>query len=357
MGWTKRQRIEAVFNGEQPDRVPIYDLLVNDAAIEYYSGRKLDVENGFETVCEAASNALDMTRNIFGPMKPSDIKTDRGYEVHIERWTSWITKYPFSNEEEMVRFVKDDIDILNSWKSSEKSVAEFRERCAKTQRLLKDTVNIFVASDANINYAFNVIGIENFSYLMYDEPELVSDWLRAAMNYDLRRIETFADYSLSPVAIIYCDIAYKTGLVFSREYLAKQLYPHLREVTELLHSKGIKVMFHSDGNIMSILDDLAEIGVDALNPLEIAAGMDIRAIKERYGRKFIICGGIDVTHLLPLGTKDEVVEAVKDLIRLAGNDYGLCLGSSTELEDNVPLENVKAMIETVWEYGRYPLKV
>lgn len=356
MGWTKRQRIEAVFNGEQPDRVPIYDILFNDNAIEYYSGKKLTQENGYETVCEAVSACLDMTRDIFGPFLKGIRTDDRGYTRKYERWMTWIIGYPFADHDGMIRFIKDEIDRLKTWEPDSSYIDEFTQRTAYTQELIKETVNISVCPNMSVNKAIGEFGLEELCLLIYDEPELLDTWLKVSAIADLRRVDKLADYKKSPVCLIYADVAQKGGLIFSLEFLQKYLIPEVSDVCDLLHSKGIKVIFHSDGDITRLLPDLVKAGVDGLNPLEIAAGVDIRAIKEQYGRKFIICGGMDITKLMTFGTKDEVVQATKDLIKLAGSDYGLCLGSTTELGWDIPLENVRAMIETTWEYGKYPLK-
>jgi uroporphyrinogen-III decarboxylase len=256
----------------------------------------------------------------------------------------------------MIRFLRDDIDRLEAYDPSPEDVAAFHAGCDRTQRLIGETVDIFVCPNAPVNYAFNTIGMEPFCFLIHDEPELMGRWLRAAARADLARTDRFADPARSPVCLIYADVAQKGGPIFPPDFLRTHLMPHVRETCDLLHARGMKVVFHSDGDVMSLLPDLVAAGVDGLNPIEIAAGMDIRAIKERFGRKLVLCGGIDVTHLMPHGTPDQVVRATRDLISLAGGDHGLCLGSTTELGWDIPLENIRAMIETVWEYGRYPLR-
>jgi len=351
--WTKRERIEAIFNREKPDRIPVYDLMFNDAAIEYYSGKKLEYGNGYQVTCEAISNCLDMTRNVLGPQRIREEKDERGFVFHFERWTSWMIKRPFTNDEELINFIKDDIDQLSSLRFDSDYLSDYIKKVEYNQSLLKGTVNLYITPTTAVNYANYYIGMENLGVLIYDEPELLSEWFKAIRQSELRRIDAIADRRISPVDIIYADVAQKDRLSFSPEFLRRELIPDVRDLCDLFHSKGMKVIFHSDGNIMSILDDLNDAGVDGLNPLEIAAGMDIKEIKERFGRNFIICGGIDVSKLMPYGTKDEVITATKELINIAGKDYGLCLGSSTELGNDIPLENVRAMIETCWEYGKY----
>jgi uroporphyrinogen-III decarboxylase len=356
MSWSKRERIEAVFAGERPDRVPVYDILVNTAAVDHYAGEPLRAEGGFETVCKAVGACLDMTRDIFAPYEPGGGTDREGNVWHRDRWSHWIVSRPYDGDPDATAaYVRRDIERLRAVRWDESSRVRHQTEVRRTQSLIGDTVDIFICPNVAVNYAFNVIGMENFCFLLKDDPALTDEWLRTAAGCEQRRVDALADAAHSPVALIYGDVAQKGALTYSPEFLREYLIPDVAAVCDILHAKGMKVVYHSDGDIMSLLPDLAAAGVDGLNPLETAAGMDIRRIKKEFGRTFVLCGGIDVSALMPFGTPDQVREAVRDLIDAAGRDYGLCLGSTTELGDAIPLANVRAMIESAWELGRYPL--
>jgi len=106
-------------------------------------------------------------------------------------------------------------------------------------------------------------------------------------------------------------------------------------------------MFHSDGNLMEIVDDLVAVGVDILNPIETIAGMNVAEIRKKH-KNLVFAGGIDVSQLLPLGTPQEVAAETRKLLEVAGP--GVLVGSSTELHNDVPLDNFKAMAGTVRNY-------
>jgi len=80
-------------------------------------------------------------------------------------------------------------------------------------------------------------------------------------------------------------------------------------------------------------------------------------LKEVYGDKLCLIGNIDASQLLPYGTKDEVVNAVKKCIRDAGEDGGYMLSACTDITNSCKLENVLTMISTTKKYGEYPLKL
>ena len=150
-----------------------------------------------------------------------------------------------------------------------------------------------------------------------------------------------------PLAIIYSDVAYKNRTMFSHDtFCEMNFFENVEKICDAVHKKNMQVIFHSDGDIMSIMDDLMACGIDGLNPVEKAAGMDVYELRRLYP-KLIIAGALDVTHLLPFGTKAEVRAETRKMIEEVGRDGRLLIGSSTEVEDNVPLENYLAFWDEV----------
>ncbi len=98
--------------------------------------------------------------------------------------------------------------------------------------------------------------------------------------------------------------------------------------------------------MMDVIADLIAAGVDGLNPIEKAAGMDVFAVRKRWP-ELIIVGGLDVTHLLRSGTPEDVRRETRRIIGEVGAEGRLLIGSTTELEENVPLANYLAFHEAV----------
>jgi uroporphyrinogen-III decarboxylase len=113
-------------------------------------------------------------------------------------------------------------------------------------------------------------------------------------------------------------------------------------------------VFHSDGNLMPILDDLLTLGMNGLHPIQPAA-MNIKEVKAKYGQKVCILGNIDLDYTLTLGTPDEVDKEVKERIAAAGPGGGYVVTSANSLTDYCKTENVWAMAKAVKKYGKYPL--
>ena len=106
-----------------------------------------------------------------------------------------------------------------------------------------------------------------------------------------------------------------------------------------------------------LIDDFIEIGVDILNPIQTSAGKmsDLATLKKRFGKEIVFCGGIDTHRVLPYGEPQEVRQEVRRVIELLGQGGGYMVASVHTIMNDIPAENVLAMVDAVEEFGRYPL--
>ena len=115
---------------------------------------------------------------------------------------------------------------------------------------------------------------------------------------------------------------------------------------------GKPILFHSCGSVSSLIPDLLDVGIDALNPVQVAAAnMDTRRLKQEFGRDLTFWGAIDTQHVLPLGTPAEVREEVRHQIDDLGDGGGYVLCPVHNVQPEVPPENLVAMFEAALEYG------
>ncbi|NLI01395.1 MAG: hypothetical protein GX446_18105 [Chthonomonadales bacterium] len=351
---TKRERVMRAMRFEDVDRVPLYDIFQNDAIIEHYSGQRFAPGNGARLTGLAVGRVLDMTRMAGGPTEnPQRIDHGNGWVYQQERWTGWIVQRPFDDLEGCIRWVREDIARARAVVYTDEHRRGFhdhvRERlaCFAEGDPDGDPTVLIVESLPGLTYMYHQCGQELFSYLTVEEPELVAEWADALCEAELRRIACIADPELIPLALTADDIAYKNGPLFSPAWLRRNFMPHLKRVNDAWHERGALCVFHSDGNLFPVLDDLVATGIDGLNPLETVAGMHPKLVRERYPQ-LVLTGGIDVSQLLTFGTPDEVREVCRQAIRDTGG-RGYLMGSTTELHWDVKLENAIAMFETAWE--------
>lgn len=158
------------------------------------------------------------------------------------------------------------------------------------------------------------------------------------------------------VIILEGDLAHKTNTLMSPDQYRKFIKPFHREIVETAHRCGIPIIKHTDGNIWPILDDLFEAGFDGIHPIQ-PQSMDIQQAKERMRGKACVLGNIDCTYLLPFGSREEVIENVKDTLRKAARGGGYILSSSNSIHPGCKGENVIAMFEAAKRYGTYPISI
>lgn len=119
-----------------------------------------------------------------------------------------------------------------------------------------------------------------------------------------------------------------------------------------LQNKGAKAIKHCNGNLWSILDMLADTGIDTLHPLDPIAGMDIGLVKPKHGDRICVVGHIDCGELLIFGTPAQVKQAVIDGIDKASTGGGHIVTSSNSIHSSVKPENYRAMIEAIKKHGK-----
>ncbi len=351
---TKRERVLRAMRFQDVDRVPLYDILQNDAIIEHYSGMKFAPGNGARITGLAVGRALDMTRMADGPIEePKLIDQGNGWVYQQERWTGWIVHRPFDDVAGCAEWVKADIARARSTVYDEEHRRRFhahvRERlaCFAEGDPNGDPAVLIVESLPGLTHMYYQPGQELFSYLLVEDPGLVEEWAEALCEAELRRVACIADADLIPMVLTADDIAYKNTTLFSPAWLRRVFMPRLKRLNDAWHERGALCVFHSDGNLFPVLDDLMATGIDGLNPLETIAGMHPKLVRERYPT-LALTGGIDVSQLLTFGTPDEVREACRQAIHDTGG-RGYLMGSTTELHWDVKLENAIAMFETAWE--------
>jgi len=151
------------------------------------------------------------------------------------------------------------------------------------------------------------------------------------------------------------DIAHIDGPLIPPRNLREFFFPWLKQVGELAKSNGLPVIYHTDGDLTQIMDDIIDCHVDAIHPIEPKA-MDIAKVKERWGHKLALIGNIDLGYTLTLGSVEDVAKEVKEKIRKIAPDGGYAVGTSNTVTHYVKLDNYRAMINATKKFGKYPIK-
>jgi uroporphyrinogen decarboxylase len=220
-----------------------------------------------------------------------------------------------------------------------------------------DDFAVFGATCEPYEYLWRIIGSENALVWMASEPEKfqafvdhIGAWLLA-----LTRAEIRAARGRLAGMYIYGDVAYRRGMLFSPKRWRELFKPHVKALIDECHANNLMVVYHGCGCASAIFDDLAEIRLDAYNPLEAKADLDVVKLKERYQGKLAFVGNVDV-RVLERGNPEEIRREVLYKLQ-AAKGGGWVFQSDHSISSEVAPESYELAIKTLRENGNYPLNV
>jgi len=322
-----RERVMCALAGEQPDRVPFCEGSVDQKVARAIAGTDRDLSE------REISDLLDRDVVVAVVFPPYFAEQETGADGQ-----SYVTTGLIKSREDLDKMVFPDPEDPALYRDAERIFAERGDKAA--------------AAAVKLGAAPTLIsmGLEGFSYALVDDPGLVHEVLRRYVDWQLvvteRLIEIGFDFLWS-----FDDIAYKTGPFCSLPTFREFLLPALQRSAEAITTPWV---FHSDGNLMPVLDDLLTLGMDGLHPLE-PGPMDLGEVKAEYGGRLCLIGNVSVD-ALSAAEPEEIDAVVRDCIAAAGPGGGYMVSSSNSIPDYARPENVQALARAVQKYGRYPLE-
>ena len=194
-------------------------------------------------------------------------------------------------------------------------------------------------------------GTETLLVAMYEEPEWVRDIFETYLDMCIAHFDRIWDAGYRFDCISWPDdMGYKNTTFFSNEMYRELLKPVHKRAVDWAHNKGIYAHLHSCGNIMSRIPDLVDIGIDALNPLEVKAGMDPVALKKQYGNILTLHGGINA---VLWDDKEAILSEIDRIVPVLKENGGYIFSSDHSIPNTVSLDNFKAIINEVKKIGSY----
>jgi uroporphyrinogen decarboxylase len=345
------ERFMTTLHCEEPDRVPLGDWHVDQLPKENYMGKKLvTLQDQVDFWYTAGFDYITSSSGILEPVRAPEGMTTKGDAVHTEYGDKvsreWAQEHEgvITNLEQFEKYhwpSVDDFD-LSKWDFFDKNLPKGMKAVLLLGKIYT-TVWMYM-------------GAEVFFNALESNEELV-----AAMFEKIGKIqfETFLRVIEHPAVAAVLnpdDIAHNTGLLVNPSHLRKYLFPWYKKMGDVCRDKGLGFIFHSDGDCTEALDDLIDCGFHAFNPIQ-PNSMDIDEVKQKWGKKLCLIGNINLDSTLTLGTPQDVRAEVYERIRTIGPGGGYMVASSNSITDYVPLENMKALIDATFEFGRYPINL
>ena len=341
-----RERLFAVLDGGIPDRVPSFELLV-DEKVRGQLCPGLDLYDAQEAL------GFDMVLFGLGSSEEPIGWVDREKKTFRDKWgvlNRFTTEImPVAIGEPIVRTEED----LASYCPPDPANPALIEQVRRVVDRFKGRMAIGYLGEASFApQQYLRGGLENLLIDYAEGRDLPKRIREIAVDYYCELYRNVIGEGVE-VIVLGDDYAGKTGPFMSPEHFREYIYPGLRRVVETCKEAGAYVIKHADGDLWKILEMIVGTGVDAIGPLEPLPTMRLSRIKDAYP-ELTVMGNIDVD-LLSVGTVEEVRTRTKACIADAAPGGRFILSSGNSVTSTVRPELYQALIDVKNEYGTYPI--
>ena len=397
-----KERIFKTLNHEEPDRVPCSEGTIDNLAICKYHGTKYlfkGAARGLKTMYYLSLGNERRLTNILlkWGQKKSTLRmalkrnVDLFMKIGLDLAATVLALFPlrytknsyvdeFGRKMEFKKNPADGMEIgyymggaLKNFEDYEEFTNQYpldpdapiRENSYRVAKELevktKGKLYIMPTFVGVFEVSFESFGMENF-FRMLKHPsqikKVIDDKGKFAVEM-VKRILEWGENDPDILCLFFDDMAYKMGLFMNPKLYQKYVIPWYREISNIAHKGGMKVMVHSCGDIYKLLDDIVAAGIDAINPIEPTTAnpeYSIFNLKKKYGDKITLNGNVS-----PQDLSDKDPEFIRDytkrLLKEVAPGGGFILSSGHSINPAVKLENYLAMREIAKKYGTYPINV
>ena len=351
---TTRQRFLRMFAHQEADRIPISDSPWF-STIERWEREGMPVGMDYRDYF-----GLDKVASIQADNSPlyeaKTIEETDKYRIYTTHWGATLKQWKHATS--TPEFLDFTIKDAEAWKKAKERMTpegpridwEGLKRDWPTWKAEDQWIQAYFWFGFDVTHSW-AVGTETLLIALLEEPEWCVDMFNHYLDVDIALFERIlaAGYSFDSVHWP-DDMGYKNHQFFSLPMYRELLKPVQKRAVEWAHSHGMKAHLHSCGDVHPLIPDLIEIGIDALNPLEVKAGMNPVELKHLYGDKLVFHGGVNAV----LWDQPEAIrEEMKVVIPEMKKNGGYIFASDHSIPDAVSLEDFKGIIGLVKELGSY----
>ena len=381
---TSRERVLTALDHREPDRVPI-DLGGNQTGIHKGAYRKLIDRLGLDEeivimdlvqqLAQPSERVLERLHVDTRYVAAGGAKSFAGGVVRRERggrvWHDFTDEFgvtwsmpddePFYfdiSHSPLAGLSLDEIRAYPFPKGDDPTRFEgLRDRAL---RLRNETPYAVISGISGVVYeiCWYMRGLENLFIDMMTQPQVLEAIIDRTLGFWLDWFRLFLDEAADVVDVIMIgdDLAGQNGPLFAPRLYRQIIKPRQKRLVQYIRSRTkAKIWYHTCGSVLEYLPDLLDNGIDILNPVQISAkGMDPARLKAEFGDRLVFWGGgIDAQHVLPRASPREVREHVRRNLEAFKPGGGYVFNNVHNIQRDVPPENVLAMFDAAYEFGKY----
>jgi uroporphyrinogen decarboxylase len=331
------KNLENVLFCRERKHVPLIELHIDEGFKEKYFNRKIaGLDDEIRFSLDHCHDFILAAKGILKPAKTIGRDTEKDGLV-------------WADEEDGLIKTQDDFDNYDWMNPASEDYGIFHN----AGKIIPSGMKIIATGGKIFTATWMLMGFNNFCVSTIENYSLIKKVFSKVGQIQFEVFKKIIDFDTVGAFAAVDDIAYTEGLMISAEILRENLFPWYKKMGKICRKKGIPFIYHSDGRLWEIIDDLIDCGFNAIHPIEPKA-MSSEDIAGKYGSRLCLLGNIEMDTLIR-GKTDDIKDLVlQNLKTLAANGFYAC-GSSNTITTPMPVENVAAMVETVRSCGKYPI--
>ena len=345
------ERFLTTIKGGHSDRVPIAEALIDNRIKAAILGKPiLNLSDDVAFWEKAGYDFICLPSGILDPGQT--VSSDRPLGTRGEQYGDEDLHIQMQWADETVGQITRASDLeVYSWPSIEDLVPLTLTQVA---HYLPERMKVIVTTGKIFTATWQLMGFETFCTSIYDNFKLVERVFDLVIRLQMEAYKRICEIDTVGGFWFSDDIAYAEGMMVSPTILRKFVFPTYARMVDMAHNVGKIAIFHSDGQLWKVLDDIVSCGFDALHPIEPKA-MNIMEVRSKTEGRLSLIGNIDLDYPLTTGNPEDVRALVYERIKTLAPSGGYIVGSSNSIPDWVPVSNYVSMIQAVFDYGRYPI--
>ncbi len=354
---TSRERVIAALTHQKPDRPPLnyYGTPETDMMLLDH----LHLKSREDLLCHLGADLRYVSPKYVGPDR---FVGQTGYftpglDIWGVRWKpinagvctySEIAHHPLADAETL-----DDIKA-HPWPNVDWcDVSHVKEQIKRLNDPHPRAIVFTMGGNGTFETPWSIRGLERFMMDLIECPEIADFMMMKVTTFLAEVTERALEAADGMIDIVWSssDVGMQTGMMISPDVWRQLVKPWQQQLIEPYKQMGLFTRYHSDGSIVPIIEDLIEMGLDLLDPIQPkAADMNAVNLARRFGGRLAFYGGLDTQELLPMGTPDQVERQMLELINVLGRNGGYIAAASNAIQADVPVENILSLFRTAREY-------
>jgi uroporphyrinogen decarboxylase len=351
---TTRERVARMFGHHEADRIPVTDSPWG-ATIERWQREGMPAGADYRSYFGLDQFQTVMVDN--SPRYPAT--TVEETEEHIVQTTPWgVTMRNFKHSATTPEFLHHTVVSPDAWREARERIQPSRdrinwenlERNYRTWREDGSWIDVLLWFGFDVTHSW-MVGTDRMLEALATDPEWCMDMFGHMLEVNIALLDMVWDEGYRfDGAVWFDDMGYKHAQFFSLGMYRDLLKPYHQRAIDWAHSKGLKAKLHSCGDVNPFVPELVEMGLDALNPLEVKAGMDPIALKKQFGDRLVFHGGINA---VLYNRPDEIRCEMERVIPSMKEQGGYIFASDHSVPSTVSLEDFRQIVDLAKRLGSY----